>query len=66
MLAASQRGEGGGEMGGALVLRRAAWTILVRLIRSSATALITPQIVARTGLSRPVVTRHLAELERGI
>ena len=51
-------------MGTALGLRRDARAILARLIHGSTAMLTTSQIVARTGLSRSVVWRHLGELER--
>lgn len=51
-------------MGGTIGPRRDARAILARLIYTSPAALTTPQIMARTGLSRDVVSRHLGALER--
>ena len=50
-------------MGTAVGPRRDARAILLRLIHGSTAMLTVSQIVARTGLSRPVVWRHLGELE---
>ena len=51
-------------MGSAVGPRRDARAILAWLIHRSTAMLTTPQIVARTGLSRTVVARNLGELER--
>ncbi len=50
-------------MGRAIGISRDARGHILGMLRGSSVALTTPQIVARVGMGRVAIARHLAELE---